>query len=264
METENRVLPTLLNESNPSSERERIKLLVAKLARFYSVMGNRPDEPGALALIAEILCQSGTDEQIAQSMTRCTRECRYPVRLPDFLQRMSGHEIPALEAETRRAWDELLQFVRKYVSNDVYGNYGPEHGWYPNHYPKLSRRIQDAVQRTGGWKVYKCMNERDFPFVQKRFQEEYVAWSAVERVAIGTMLVESPRPQLVANRISVPKPEVQAKPAHPKAVIKKIPEPLTAAQRQDRREMLRQQAEFLSNTRPPVRMMPKHNPNGWT
>ena len=204
METENRVLPTLLNESNPSSERERIKLLVAKLARFYSVMGNRPDEPGALALIAEILCHSGTDEQIAQSMTRCTRECRYPVRLPDLLQRMPGQEVPAPEAEARRAWDEVRKFVGKYVSNDVYGNYGPEHGWYPSGYPKLSDRLLDTVRRTGGWKVYARIDEDNFPFIQKRFFEEYGAWAAVERLSASEFLASAPRMQLASKSIHQP------------------------------------------------------------
>jgi len=163
--------------------------LVAKLARFYSVMGNRPDEPGALALMAEILCRSATDDQIAQAMMRCARECRYPVRLSDFLQRIPGQEIPKLEAEARKDWDVLIQFVGKYVDNDVHGNYGPEHGWYPKTFPKLSDRLLDTVRRTGGWRVYKLMDEESFPFQQKRFFEEYQAWTAVERIDSEHMLM---------------------------------------------------------------------------
>jgi len=205
-------------------------------------MGHRPDEPGALALMAEILCQSGTDEQIAESMTRCTRECRFPVRLPDLLQRIPGQEIPQPEAEMRKAWDVLMAFVRKYVGNDVYGSYGPEHGWYPRSYPKLSDRILDTVRRSGGWKVYGCMTDATFPFVERRFFEQYTAWVAVEQVGLGKLLTENPRLQLVAKPMD-PKTKMQPKPVRQQVMIKKVPEALTEAQIRDRREMLRQQAE---------------------
>jgi len=134
-------------------------------------------------------------------------------------------------------------FVKKYVGNDVYGDYGPQHGWYPKQYPKLSDRILDTVRRTGGWKAYKCMTDDDFPFVQKRFFEEYTAWVAVGQVAPDKLLTERPRLQLVAKAMDIPKMEVQPKPVSQQATVKKIPEPITEAQIRDRREMLRQQAE---------------------
>jgi hypothetical protein len=244
MGRENRALSKSLNESNPSSEHERIESLIAKLARFYSVMGNCPDEPGALALMAEILCKSGTDEQIAQSMTRCTRECRYPVRLPDLLQRVPGQEIPATEAEARRAWDELLQFVRKYVDSDVYGNYGPEHGWYPT-YPKLSDRVLDTVRRTGGWAVYARLTSENFPFVQKRFFEEYAAWTAVQRVEASKVIASLPRLQLVSKSLNQRTDSPPEKSDPPVFRAKQIVTQMTNLQLRDRRELLRQQAETL-------------------
>ena len=247
MATENQASPKLLSGSNPSFECERTKSLLVKLVRFYSVMGNRPDEPGALALIAEILCQSGTDEQIAAAMMRCTRECRYPVRLPDLLQRMPGQEIPAPEAEARRSWDELMKFVGKYVGSDVYGNCGPEHGWHPENYPKLSDRILDSVRRTGGWVVYLRMTDQDFPFVQKRFLEEYSAWSAVQRVDASKLLTEAPRLHLVSGSVGEPA-ETRVRrncSTLPTFKAKPVPQPMTDAQLRDRREMLRQQEETL-------------------
>jgi hypothetical protein len=214
-----------------------------KLARFYSVMGSRPDAPGALALMAEVLCQSASDEQIAHAMTRCCRECRYPVRLSDFLQRIPGQEIPAPEAEARKAWDLLQTFASKYVGNDVYGNFGPEHGWYPKTFPRLSDRILDTVRRSGGWKVYKCMSDEDFPFVQKRFFEEYQAWTAVERVDSGRMLTAA----VESKQLPAPAVSAEIKPAQVRTFeAKAIPQPLTDAQLHDRREMLRRQAESLN------------------
>jgi hypothetical protein len=251
METENSAQPKLSNENAPSPEPARIESLVLKLARFYSVMGNRPDEPGALSLMAEVLCQSASDEQIATAMTRCLRECRYPARLSDFLQRIPGQEIPQPEAEGRKAWDSLQTFVRKYVGNDVHGSFGPEHGWYPKAFPRLSDRILDTVRRSGGWKVYKCMSDEDFPYVQKRFFEEYQAWSAVERVDPGHMLTTVTEPKQLMTATPV---QEQIKPA-PVPVVrpKTVPQPLTDAQRRDRFEMLKQQAASLRVGQPQPR-----------
>ena len=159
-----------------------------RLARFYSVMGNRPDEPGALALMAEILCRSATDEQITQAITRCTRECRYPVRLPDLLQRIGGQEIPAAEAEARKAWDKVTWFADKWVQSEPEGNYVISRGVRATEPPELSTRILDVVRRTGGWRIYKTMNEDDYPHQQKRFFEEYAAWTAVERTESSKLL----------------------------------------------------------------------------
>jgi hypothetical protein len=173
-------------------------------------------------------------------LTRCANECRYPVRLPDILQRISGHEVPQLEAEARRAWDVVTAFVAKYVSNDVHGNYGPEHGWY-NNFPTLSDRILDTVRRSGGWKTYKCATDEDFPFVQKRFFEEYEAWTAVEQIDMRKLLTQIPGLQLVGTvKAMNAAPRVETSPP---ALVKKIPAPLTDAQLRDRREILRQQAE---------------------
>ena len=193
--------------------------------------------------MAEVLCQSASDDQIAHAMTRCCRECRYPVRLSDFLQRIPGQEIPALEAEARKAWDLLQTFVRKYVGNDVYGNFGPEHGWYPKAFPRLSDRILDTVRRCGGWKVYKCMTKEDLPFVQKRFFEEFHAWTAVERIGPGHMLTEVPEPKRLASKpVSA---AIKSEPV-PTARPRPFAQPLTDEQRRDRREILRRQVESLS------------------
>ncbi|MBZ5720305.1 MAG: hypothetical protein LAO03_07975 [Acidobacteriia bacterium] len=144
-------------------------------------MGNKPEVRGSLAIMAEVLCSEGTPEQIRLALARCAKECRYPVRIPDILQRIPGREVPQAEAQMRRAWDDLMAFVAKYVSNDVHGAYGPEHGWWPKSYPKLSVRIVDTVRRTGGWRVYKLMTAEDFPHQQKRFFEEFLAWSSVQQ-----------------------------------------------------------------------------------
>jgi hypothetical protein len=172
---------------------DKIEALVVVLARFYSVMGHRPDEPGALALMAEILAKSSTGEQISHALNRCLRECRYPVRLPDIMLRIPGQEVPQPEAEARKAWDTVLNFVAKWVQSDVHGNYAVVPGSRSGGPPTLSQRILDTVRRTGGWRAYKIMTDADFPHLQRRFLEEYGAWTAVSTVPPERMLAANPR-----------------------------------------------------------------------
>ena len=229
-----------LNESKPScaAEAQRSESLVANLARFYSVWVTGPRSL-ALALMAEMLTQTATDDEIAAALTRCARECKYPVRVPDILQRIPGQEIPQLEAEARHAWDVVQDFTRKYVGNDVYGNYGPDHGWYSN-FPKLTERILDSVRRSGGWKTYKCATDEDFPFLQKRFFEEYQAWTAVEHVDPSKLLSEMAMLQLVAKSMDIPKSEPQPAPMARKIEVKRVPETPTPEQMRDQAAVQKQ------------------------
>ena len=71
-------------------------------------MGNPPEATGALnAMAASLLEDGATVEQISAALKRCTKECRFPVRLPDIYQRITGREVPHVEAEMRAAWDEM-------------------------------------------------------------------------------------------------------------------------------------------------------------
>ena len=46
--------------------------------------------------MAEMLTQTATDDEIAAALTRCARECKYPVRVPDILQRIPGQRSRSL------------------------------------------------------------------------------------------------------------------------------------------------------------------------
>jgi hypothetical protein len=249
---ENQVAGRLSSAKSQScTHGKRSEALVIKLARFYSVVGSRPDEPGALALMAEILAQSANDDQIDGALTRCARECRYPIRLPDILQRVEGQEIPQLEAEGRKAWETVCAFAEKWVQSDVEGNYVIDRGVRSSEPPQVAQRILDTVRRVGGWRILKCMTHGDYPFVQKRFLEEYAAWTAVEQVPATKLLAEMPRLELVAKpMINPPQPEAPAVGAELAATTKfkpkPIPVPVSDAQLRDRREMLKQQTESLA------------------
>jgi hypothetical protein len=193
------------NESSKDSTLQGELRVLEMLTTFYAAAGNPPDTDAGLALMAKFLSARAEPLAINAALERCLLECRYPIRLPDILQRIPGTGSADVKAEKRLAWETVERFVSKYVGNDVYGNYGPEFGWYGPRfnslrevvktasYPQLSDRILDTVRRTGGWKIYALMTNEDFPFVQKRFFEEYEAWSEVERISDRARLLEIPR-----------------------------------------------------------------------
>jgi len=185
-------------------------------------------------------------DALTLAFARVRKDLDYLPQVSEIRRFALADEGGRLDGEMRAAWDVLIRFVGRYVDCNMYGIFGPEFGWHPRSYPKLSDRILDVVRRTGGWKVYKCMTDADFPFVQKRFFEEYASWVAVEQVASGKLLTERPRLRLIAKSMDIPKTEMQTEPTEQQVAIKKVPEPLTEAQLRDRREMLRQQAESWS------------------
>jgi hypothetical protein len=188
--------------------------------------------------------------EIAFSRARC--ELRFFPKICELRELAGEGEKQQADAEARAAWDQLIQFVGKFVSNDIYGNYGPEHGWHAKSFPRLSDRILDCVRRTGGWKTYACMSNDDFPFQQKRFFEEFLAWEAVQHVPLDRLLKTQ-------DVLALGSPKHSSEPAaHERAKAARIvdvclksvpaPVPMTDAQLLDRREMLRQQAAFVRRT----------------
>jgi|SRR5579863_7832640 len=186
--------------------------------------------------------------QLEQAFIRGRRELKFFPKIAELRSLAGKSQEQQQDAEARKAWDATMKFMEKYVSNDVYGNFGPEHGWYPRRYPTLSERILATVRRTGGWKIYKCMSNDDFPFVQKRFFEEYTAWAAVEQIEEPKLLREIPQLQLDKKTLRVRDLSVlkEGNVERPAFKAKPIPTPMTDTQIGDRREMLRQQADSLA------------------
>ena len=180
---------------------------------------------------------------------RARRECHFFPKIAELRKFAGTGEGNQEDAEARRSWDVVMDFVRKYVGNDIYGHYGPEHGWYTR-WPILSDRILDTVRRIGGWKVLACITNENFPFVQKRFFDEYKAWTAVEKVDLNELIQEMPRLHLAAETMDSPESaglcgQSKAK-KHEHA---KRTKPLSEGQLRDRREMLREQAAKLIKAR---------------
>jgi hypothetical protein len=162
-----------------------------------------------------------TQEQIERALLRARRELRFFPKIAE-LREFAGVGIKQHDdAEMRAAWDATVRYVDKYVNCDPHGNYGPEfgrygpHGYdrktgepYPAMYPQLPQRILDVVRRTGGWKVYACMDERDFPFQQQRFFDEYQAWPAVQSQLSNISLAPRPARRKLTGETAPPCSEI--------------------------------------------------------
>lgn len=130
------------------------------------------------------------DDVIAHALARCRREIRgrngFPptLTIADVLDRAGVvSETQVEEAECRAAWDVLLRHADKWIISDVNGGYKEKSYFGQNlEIPKLPNRIKDSLRRCGGWRAIKCMTNQDIPFVQRRFFEEYRAWTAVNQV----------------------------------------------------------------------------------
>ena len=229
------------------------------LTTFYGIMGHMPEEDGALTGMAAALCKDHSLDSIELALDRCTKECRFPVRLPDIFTRIPGTEVPEIEAEMRAAWDVLINFVNKWCRwNDGYFDGENSHVFsarVEKGAPELPQRITDTARRTGGWATYLRMEPSDFPFQQKRFFEEYQAWAAVERVlpdlAKILQLPEARVKQLTGSKsmddvvrsstaASQHDATVKTSPVNP------VPEPLTDFQWAERRRHAQQAARALA------------------
>jgi len=227
-------LPENRHSKSSSVDKWRTKQFVALAEVFEKLL-----TPECIAIYVESLADL-SDYQIRLSVGRAVRELEWFPK-PSKLRELAGAEGSAInqDAEARAAWDTVTRFCSKYVSNDVHGNYGPEHGSY-NDFPKLADRILDSVRRSGGWKTYKCATSEDFPFLQKRFFEEFQAWTAVEHVDSSKLLTEMPMLHLVAKSMDIPKSELQPAPMARKIEVKRVQEAPTPEQMRDRAALQKQ------------------------
>lgn len=247
MGTENRSpKPKLLSSNNSTPEPQRAERLcwIIDQLTMVAIAKGQTYTAERLRINAEDLIDIPQDA-LALAFARARRELDYLPQVSEIRRLALVDEAGRLDGEMRAAWDVLIDFVAKYVGNDVHGVFGPEHGWYPKSYPTMSDRILDTVRRTGGWKAYKCMTQKDLPFVQKRFFEEYTAWTAVERVDASKLIASMPQLRLVPKGVDQPTKVPPETIAPPVFKAKPIPKAMTDAELRDRREMLRQQTEAL-------------------
>jgi hypothetical protein len=156
------------------------------LAVTAEVMGTELSAPALSAFVNDLIVFP--DEVIERALVRCRREIRgkngFPptLTIADVLDRVGVVSESEVEcAEWRAAWDVTVRYADKYITSDAEGGYGEKRYFGGKlSIPELPPQIRDTVRRIGGWHALKCMNNDDFPFVQKRFCEEYRAWEATE------------------------------------------------------------------------------------
>lgn len=175
------------NESERSSSELTLRVLEL-LQTFYGAVGNPPTVEGSLALMAKSLATRAPIDAIKVALDRNLTET-FPIRLPHILAKLPGTEAADVDAEKRLAWDVAERFVSKWVR----WNSDRTVAHIEARAPQLAPRILDSVRRSGGWTVYLRMTDADFPFVQRRFFEEYAAWSEVQQITDRARLLEMPR-----------------------------------------------------------------------
>lgn len=225
---------------NSSSEDNPAQAVLDRLKTFYMVMGNAPETPAALVMMAEALAARAAVESINTSLNRCMLECHFPIRLPDIFQRIPGLDVDC-NAEKRLAWETVERFVAKWARWNseriaVYIEPGA---------PQLAQRILDTVRRSGGWSSYLAMTDEDFPHQQKRFFEEYQAWTEIQHVAADpSKLLEMPRVrELAAAKTMEPEIPKLTEPVRPEPEMRQVTTaiytPLNADQLRDRATVMK-------------------------
>jgi hypothetical protein len=186
-----------------------------------------------------------TDEQIQIATTRAIRELKFFPRVAELreLAGAAGKDQRSVEAEA--AWKFAYDYLRKWgVDRLPLFKAGAT-----IEAPALPPRIDYALRRIGGLRGLNQITEENRPFVFKDFCEAYNLAPVAEALApqltgqFGFPLLEGSFRQLTDGRAMQPPRET--KPAEVRAKPKPIPQPLTDAQRRDRREILRQQMEML-------------------
>ncbi len=177
-------------------------------------------EPQRLKINAEDLLDI-PQERLAMLFAKARRELDYLPQVPELRRLAHVDESGNVDADMRAAWDLLIKHVAKWGR----WNCERDHAYLETGAPVLPQRIADSVRRTGGWTLYLAMDADSFPFQQKRFFEEYKAWTRTERAAVdlARLLPAADVKQLVAAKImqAAPPATVDTK-GEPKRIVPEL------------------------------------------
>jgi hypothetical protein len=186
-----------------------------------------------------------SDQAIEHAIKRAICELKWfpkPAELRE-LAGAAGKDQRSVEAEA--AWKFANDYLRKW-GVDRMPMFRPGKTIEA---PALPPRIDYALRRIGGLRGLNQITEENRPFMFKDFCEAYnlapIAGTLTPQLAsqFGAPLLEGNVKQLTDGRTIERLRET--KPAEARTRPKPIPQPLTDAQRRDRREILRQQMEML-------------------
>jgi hypothetical protein len=154
------------------------------LKATIEAMNARPWTADAVDVALSIL-ETLPREKVFHALSRCALEIsgdgyQPTLSLGDITKRLGVvTHLQREDAECRAAWDALLLYADKHIVSDPEGHYGPRHYFGMKTYtPEMDQRTADCIRRIGHWETIKTMTQDNYPFVQKRFYEEYRAWDA--------------------------------------------------------------------------------------
>jgi hypothetical protein len=185
--------------SRPGNKQELRLWVIDQLTLLAEAQGE-PLTPQRLRIYAEDLSDL-TLEGLTTAFTRARRELRFFPKIAELRQLAGASDAEQRDAEARAAWQLVTDLLDRHVRSDVHGGYHLVEdpyglGWK---LPELSDRVLSTVRRVGGWRTLKCMTSEDYPFVQKRFYEEYRASDAISAFDPSRLLREAARAELPAG-----------------------------------------------------------------
>jgi hypothetical protein len=170
------------------------------------------------------------------------------VRISDYFPVIAKiRQCAGVSSEQKKASeaDAAWQYVLKYISK------GYACDWYTNA-PALPPRIDYAVRHIGGIHAVNNADDKALTFMRRDFCQ---AWERYQESssALTDLLLDAPLEEKRLELGTGKKMEPKEKPIDVRSALLKLCRPITAsieltdADVEDRREMLRQQAEMLRN-----------------
>jgi len=236
--------PTGQNNGKPTTSKPQLKQSEAseRIIQQLTILAEAFGETMTTARLKIYAAELAdlTAEQLAVAFKRARHECRFFPKIAE-LRELAGAVSPenAAGVEAEAAFQSVIRTLEREGVD-----FGISH---------LPKRTQYAVRHCGGLRLFnQRVDQRSYAFLQRDFVEGYKSFTAYK--AMVPELSEKgilALPQPVRLYIEGKKPvQKQAQPAAETTFKSKaIPQPLTDTQIQDRREMLRQQAEQIEARR---------------
>ena len=175
-------------------------------------------------------------DSLAMAFGKARRELDFIPGVAEIRRLALADEESKLDGETRAAWDIVTKHVQKW------GRWNSERdsAYIEDGAPILPRRALDTVRRSGSWMAYLAMDADSFPFQQKRFFEEYKAWTSTELSLpmLAAQLQLPPKQVKTIKQLAKSMDMVPAAPT-PRNSLREF----TADEWATRRQELKQQAE---------------------
>jgi hypothetical protein len=190
--------------------------------------------PSRLQIYASDLCDL-SQEQIELALFRARRELKFFPKIAELRELVLGPEKERRQVEAQAAFQSVITLLER-IGVDFLN------------LADLDPRIAYAVRRCGGFHRFnQQLGHSTYAFLERDFCEAYENFSLSEQIEPAPIWRELERElankQLKGQVLKGRRAVVEERPKL--VVIKKVPLPMTDAERRDRRETLAQQSELL-------------------